>query len=384
MASERLQRGEPIKKVKLKNGRVRYRVLFNVTDPVTGKRKQSCTTHDSLAEAREALARVRVEVKDGKYVTNSAVTFAECAETWLAGRRKVKKGTLYGYRSDLRPVMEALGDLPVQKITRGDVEALVTKRLTEGGRRGEGVSPRTVALMLTLTSAILTDAVRRKLVRVNVAEHVELPEPEEEFRGSAWTVDEARTFLAQIADDRLAAAWRLSLYGLRRGEVLGLSWDLIDLDAGRAVVRDTRRAIGGEILTSSTKNRKERVVPLGPEVVAALRTLRKTQAQERLAAGEAYENTGLVVVNELGTPVRPERYSDLFHTHREAAGLPRIRLHDLRHTAASLLAENGVPIITAASLLGHDPMVFAKTYAHVYDEGLTEASMTLSGLYQAQ
>lgn len=111
-----------------------------------------------------------------------------------------------------------------------------------------------------------------------------------------------------------------------------------------------------------------------------MRILKAVPARERLAVGEGYTVTGLVVVDEIVVPLCPERYSDLFQLHAEAAGLPRIRLHDLRHSASSLLAANGLPIVTAAALLGHDPMVYAKTYAHHYAEDLRKASEVLSGL----
>lgn len=135
----------------------------------------------------------------------------------------------------------------------------------------------------------------------------------------------------------------MSLYGLRRGEVLGLTWDGIDLEVGTVRVATTRVVAGREVITSSTKNRKVRTLKVGPEVVADLKALKAVQARERLAAGEAYAATGLVVVSELGIPMRPERYGDLFQEHAKASGLPRIRLHDLRHTTASLLHSLGQP-----------------------------------------
>lgn len=95
----------------------------------------------------------------------------------------------------------------------------------------------------------------------------------------------ARTFLRQVSTDRYAAAWRLSLYGLRRGEVLGLTWANVDLETAEARIVSTRVVAGREVITSSTKNRKGRLVPLGAEVVADLRVLKARQARERLSAG---------------------------------------------------------------------------------------------------
>lgn len=161
-----------------------------------------------------------------------------------------------------------------------------------------GRSPRTVSLMLTILSAALEAAKKEQRIAVNVAALV--AKPQNEIRGQvgeAWTAEQARKFLTHVASDRYAAAWRLSLYGLRRGEVLGLSWSDIDLDGETVRVATTRVVAGGEVITSSTKNRKVRTLKVGPEVIADLRQLKAAQARERLAAGKAYASTGLVVVD---------------------------------------------------------------------------------------
>lgn len=120
---------------------------------------------------------------------------------------------------------------------------------------------------------------------------------------------------------------------------------------------------------------------IGPEVVADLKKLKAQQAKEQLSLGAVYNPANLVVVNEDGTPVRPETYSELFDRHTKTAGLPRIRLHDLRHTTASLLAAAGVPVVDASAMLGHDPVVFQRIYAHALEEGLRKAGGVLAGLY---
>lgn len=382
MSSERIGRNEPIKRIVLKSGKVRYRLLMDVGRHDSGKRRQVCSTHDTLKEARNEEARVRTEMLAGTYVARRDETVREYIERWLASRHNLKPKTVIGYRDSLSPVTKAHGSLKIQDLTKGHIDALVTEMLTTGGRKGKGRSARTVSLMLTVLQHALDDAANENLVTKNVAALVDKPKAEMSgSAGQAWTPDQARTFLRHVSSDRLCAAWRLSLYGLRRGEVLGLSWEDVDLDAHQAHVVSSRVVAGRQVVKSGTKNRKGRVVPLGAEVVADLKALKTLQARERLAAGEAYTVTGLIVVDPMGVPLRPERYSDLFHMHADAAGLPRIRLHDLRHTAASLLAANGVPIVTAAALLGHDPMVYAKTYAHHYADDLRKASDVLSGLY---
>lgn len=381
--SERPKRGEPIRKVRLKDGRIRYRIVIDAGVDEAGKRKQVSSTWDTLDEARTELARVRVEKKSGTYVYKREMTLAEFVEGWVENQRQVKRKTRLGYANALKPVVEALGGRPLQEVTKAEISNLVSTMLTSGGRKGTGRSPRTIELMITLLRAALSEAVKDRLLVDNVAASVKVPKSETPPVGHAWTPEQVKVFLNEVKDDRFVAAWRLSLYGLRRGEVLGLMWEDVDLERSAVTVRQSRVVAGKEVLISTTKNSKVRSVPIGPEVVAALKSLRALQAAERLEAGENYPGTDLVVVDERGVPMRPERYGDLFQVHARAAGLPRIRLHDLRHTAATLLKSRGVPMLTAASLLGHDPMIFAKVYGHDYEEDLRRASDTLSDVFTA-
>lgn len=381
--SERPKRGEPIRKVRLKDGRIRYRIVIDAGVDEAGKRKQVSSTWDTLDEARTELARVRVEKKSGTYVYKREMTLAAFVEGWVENQRQVKRKTRLGYANALKPVVEALGGRPLQEVTKAEISNLVSTMLTSGGRKGTGRSPRTIELMITLLRAALSEAVKDRLLVDNVAASVKVPKSETPPVGHAWTPEQVKVFLNEVKDDRFVAAWRLSLYGLRRGEVLGLMWEDVDLERSAVTVRQSRVVAGREVVISTTKNSKVRTVPIGPEVVAALKSLRALQAAERLEAGENYPGTDLVVVDERGVPMRPERYGDLFQVHARAAGLPRIRLHDLRHTAATLLKSRGVPMLTAASLLGHDPMIFAKVYGHDYEEDLRRASDTLSDVFTA-
>lgn len=382
MGSERLKRGEPIRRRKARDGRIRYVVGVDAGVGADGKRGQVSSTWGTIKQARDEVARVRTETRAGTYVGKAATTVCDCLEEWLNGLHRQKPKTVMGYRDALRVVMDAYGDRPLQALTKRDLDALVATMLATGGRGGTGRSPRTVSLMLTIFSAALEAAKKEQRVAVNVAALVAKPQSEDhEQVGEAWTADQARTFLAHVSSDRYPDAWRLSLYGLRRGEVLGLTWDAIDLEAATIKVATTRVVAGREVITSSTKNRKVRTLKVGPEVVADLRQLKASPARERLAAGHAYAATGLVVVNELGIPMRPERYGELFQKHARDAGLPRIRLHDLRHTTASLLHSLGQPPAACAKYLGHTTEVYLRIYAHLYAEDEDATARQLSALY---
>ncbi|MGB4734725.1 MAG: site-specific integrase [Candidatus Nanopelagicales bacterium] len=240
-----------------------------------------------------------------------------------------------------------------------------------GGRSGKGRAPRTINLCFTVLSMALDSAVKQRLLPFNPADsdHVERMEQKRPRFGS-WTPEQVTTFMAQVAEDRYTAAWRLTFCGLRRSEALGLTWDAVDLDAGTVTIRQSRTARRGKqddlprtIVGDPKTDNGERIIPIPPEAVDALRAYRKVQQRERLALGRPLRETDFVVVDEGGRPVSPEWYSAMFREHRDAAGLPAIRLHDARRTAATLLhTEYDVPADAAASYLGHDPVTYHRTY----------------------
>jgi integrase len=281
--------------------------------------------------------------------------------------------------------------------TKADVEDLVDWTLTAGRRRGgtpgTGLSGRTVRLTLGRFSAALEAAVLEgKLVR-NVARLVKPPEHTPRERDT-WTKAEVRKFLAKASTDRLYVAWRLSLYGLRRGEVLGLRWSDIDLRARTLTVNQGRVLVEYRVRLEEPKSRNgKRTLPLDAELVAALTALRRRQLEESVTAGTAYESgvTELdwyqggeyVITNEAGTPVHPEWYSDEFRRLLRRAGLRRITLHDSRHTTLTLMEHAGVPISIISKWAGHADSAFTqKTYVHASEEDLQRGQAALARIHK--
>ncbi|WP_231111570.1 tyrosine-type recombinase/integrase, partial [Mycobacterium avium] len=246
-----------------------------------------------------------------------------------------------------------------------------------------GVSARTVVTMLVVLSSALDDAMAQGLVARNVARLVKRPKITA-AEMATWTPDEADRLRAHISSDRLAACWLLTLAGLRRSEVLGLRWADVDHDAATITVSQGRVVVGGGTVTGAPKSiRSARTLPMPPDVMAALRAFKTRQAEERLALGGGWPDTGLVAVNADGSPIRPETYSKAFAAHCAAAGVPVIRLHDVRHTAATMLLDMGLPVLTVAKWLGHDPAITLRVYGHVYDDALASAGDALLGRSRA-
>ena len=389
---------EPIKKITLKDGTIRYRIVVDVGRDASGKRKQLTRTFDTRREAREELSGIRHETNLGTYVRPSKETVNAYLDSYLKGATRGRRAsTRRNYQDALRPVRERLGMRTLQSITKGDIEELVDWMMTagrkRGGKPGTGLSGRTARLTLGRLSAALDMAVLEGKLARNVARLVTPPEHIPRER-ETWSKPEVQKFLAKASRDRLHAAWRLSLYGLRRGEVLGLRWSDIDLKARTLTVNQSRVLVEYQVRLEEPKSRNgKRTLPLDDAIVRALMALHKLQLTESAEAGQAYRD-GLsqlgwyrggeyVVTDQLGSPVHPEWYSDEFGRLLRRAGLRRITLHDSRHTTLTLMEHAGVPISIISKWAGHYDSAFTqRTYVHASDDDLQQGRSALARIHK--
>jgi integrase len=384
---------DPIRKITTKSGETRYRFIIDVGTKPDGKRDQRCFTFRTYKEAKTERAKIISDRSRGTFVKPTKVTVAEAIDKWLAGRRNLRPSTARNYADSLQLVVDRLGNVHLQDLTKTQLDQLVNELLTSGRRVGnvkkKGLSPRSVNLMLGQLTAVLDDAVRQGTLSRNVAAMVERPRQTKTER-KTWTKSQVGTFLEHVALDRLAAAFRLSLYGLRRGEVLGLTWSDIDLEAKTLTIRRARVDVAGKVLEGEPKTeRGRRTLPLDDALVTALRSLRDLQEIERIEAGDAYSAAcadcggAHVVVDEIGRPVRPEWYSDRFRKLFQEAGLPVLRLHDARLTSVTIMILQGAPIPVVSAWHGHATASFTMSvYAHSQDDALVVAGETLARAYE--
>ncbi|HEX2043283.1 MAG TPA: site-specific integrase [Acidimicrobiales bacterium] len=314
------------------------------------------------------------QLQGGAYVKPRTLTLgAYLTEQWLpAIRTSVRRGTFRSYSEHVSAyITPRLGSLGLQQVSPTALNAFYADLLTNGRRRdGSGLHPSTVRRVHATLHRALRDAVKWRLLAINPADHSDPPKQRQagstELR--TWLATEVDAFLAHVTGDRLEAAWILTATtGMRRGEVLGLRWEDVDLVARRAAVRQTLTAAGHKLALSTPKtSRGRRSVPLPATTVEALRTHRCRQLEERLAWGPAYRDGDLVFTREDGSPVHPDAFSDAFNRHAREADLPRIRLHDLRHTFATLALVSGVPVKVVSEILGHSTHSFtADVYQHL-------------------
>jgi integrase len=369
------------------SGRTRYRAVADFGLKPDGSRKQVRRTFDTRKEAKDWIAESRTLRRAGLAVPPSKVTVGELLDTWMTGARHLKPSTRSGYEVHLTAVRERLGGVTAQQLTKRQVEDLVEHMLATGGRKGKGRSASTVRQTLVVFEQAMRDAERQGIVARNVVRLVAKPR-QTRHEMKVWTAAQLTTFLDQAAEDRYAALWRVAAFALRRGEVCGLRWIDVDWDEGAIRVASTRIPIDSKTIAVGEPKTAagRRTVPLDDATIAALRSFRAVQAAERLAAGELYTDTGLIAVDETGQPISPDAYGDRFARIAKAAGLPAIRLHDLRHTAATLMHESGeVPLRTLAAMLGHADASFTlRTYAHSSDESKAAASKTLANLFETR
>lgn len=203
----------------------------------------------------------------------------------------------------------------------------------------------------------LRDAVRWGRLTRNPAEYA-VPPRASALRSSelkTWSAEQLADFLEHVRPDRLYAAWVLAATtGLRRGELLGLHWSDIDLDEARLSVRRSLVSVGYAVRISEPKTRRgRRQIALDKTTVSALLGHRRRQMQERLSWGPAWVDSGFVFTKEDGTPLHPDRFTKLFAQRVKSSGLPRIRLHDLRHTHATLALQAGRHPKVVSERLGH-------------------------------
>lgn len=380
---------EPIRLIETKAG-PRWRVVLDVS--AKGQpRRQVTKTFGSLKAARQFVNETKAALARGSYLAPDRATLAGLVDAWLASKRSVRPITRSGYLGALRPALDRLGARPVQMITRADVEQLVTWATASGGKWGGPLSQRSVSYLLITLRQVIDFALDAGLVSTNVAARVQAPRrtADDHRPRTVWTPAQMVAFRTLADRDPWAAIWRLVMSGLRRSEVLGLSWPQVDLDAGTVTVVAGRVLLAkGATATDEPKSAaSRRTVPveqMHPGSVALLKALRAAQAADRLAAGTAWPGSDLVVLDALGRPVHPDRLTDGWRALCREAGVPETGTHSARHAVATMLHGAGVAPADASALLGHQVGTHLQAYVQQTQAGVTRAADSLGKLLAAE
>jgi integrase len=345
-----------------------------------GRRRRKYLSGRTRAEVAGKLRRVLDEQEAGLEISTDGL--APTLDLWLThwldtiAAPRLRPSTLTTYRGYVRNrVVPNLGRHRLDKLQPEHLEALYAQLAADG------LAPASILQIHRIVSRALKVAMQRGKIRRNVAALVQPPSVRrEEVR--PLTADQARAVLTAAQGCRNSARWSVALaLGLRQGEALGLTWDAVDLDAATMTVRQAlQRQLGGGLVVVPPKSRAgRRKIPMPDQLVGALRLHRAVQATERLAAGSMWTDSGMVFTGPTGKPVDPRADHREWQRLLRKACVPAARLHDARHTAATLLLAQGVPARVVMELLGHSQITLTLgTYTHVVPE-LARAAATSMG-----
>lgn len=339
-------------------------------------------------EAQEALTQVLASISTGTHIEPSRMLMSEFLKgEWLPAIRPTIRPTTYlSYAGHVEcHIIPALGALPLQHVSASHINAFYSRLLLDGRGEGRGgLSPATVRRVHATLHRALKDAVRwNRLLKnpVDVADPPRSSSPDLEMK--VWSARELKRFLSSQRGSRLYPLWlTLATTGMRRGEVLGLKWEDVDLEAGRLSIRKTRVMLGYATQVSEPKTKRgRRLIALDQATAATLKEQGRRQKVDRLAAGGGWTDSGHVFTREDGEPYHPERVSKLFTASAKRAGLPRIRLHDLRHTYATLALSAGIHPKVVSERLGHANIAITlDTYSHAIPALSEEAAELVAAL----
>ncbi len=364
-----------------RRGKGSWRVVVELApDPLTGRRRRrKVTVRGTKRDAERALAEA-VSLRDhGIDIEPRRLTVAEYLDRWLRdyAEPNVAPSTLKRYQGICRVIAESLGGLRLQALRPAHIQAVYSHL------RARRLAARTILHHHRVLKEALGHAVGWQLLERNPADAVSAPRVERREMQSL-DADGVERLVGSCGDDNLRRlVFTAVSTGMRIGELLGLRWDDLDLEARTATVRRTAQYLGsgGVVLRPPKTSRSRRTISLSPSTVVVLREHRVAQTEQRLLLGPAYEDHGVVFAAPDGRLLAPYAASARFRTVARRLGFTGLRFHDLRHTSATLALQAGVPAKLVSDRLGHASVAFTlDTYAHVLPDQQRQAADLMDSL----
>lgn len=357
----------------------RWVARLYVNDP-TGKLKPVYRYGKTEQDALTALRELVRKHEDGADLTAKDQTVAKYLHQWLdAARPSLRHKTFTNYQSIIeRRITPYIGSVKLTKLAPGNIQGLYA------ALADEGLSARSIVNTHAVLRRALNQAVKWGMILRNPCAAVDVPRAAR-AEMQTLTREQVDTFLAFTREDRYHALYVLAVTtGMRLGELLGLKWEDLDLDGERLQVRRALQHQKGRgyVFVEPKTKRSRRTINLSQRAISALREHRRKQIAERLSFAGDWRMPDLVFANEWGAPVDGGWMTTRFKGLLERAGLPIIRFHDLRHTAASLLLQANVHVKLVSEMLGHSTVVLTlDTYSHCIPTMHQEAARTMDQLF---
>ncbi len=361
----------------------RWQTHIRTTDEYGVSKRTTCYGR-TAKEARDAAAAIRRRVADGQPTSDRKQTLGAFTAEWItstlaASDRKQTTMVLYGGLARSHIIGSRLGNLSLDKLRPMHVEAWIVDL------RGIGLSESSIRSIYTVARAVLDTAVRDGALGRNPAAAVKRPKVTA-TEAAHMQPEQVRQLLDSAQQSRYALMFELLVNtGLRRGEALALQWSDVDTANGTLRVRGTIARVGGVLVVTEPKTAKsKRFIHMSANVERILRLARIAQMADRLRAGSQWVETGFVFTTQAGQPCDPRNALRAFKSASGKAGITGVSLHTLRHSAATMMLTNAVPLKVVSEILGHSSIaITGDVYGHVSPDVSRDALTSLSAALNA-
>ena len=354
-----------------------YYVSMDLGKDASGKRMKRYQTYPTLYAARKGLRQFLMHREEELRTPRHELTLADWLESWMENIVQPTRAetTVYGYQKIIdNHLIPALGDIPLLKLTPMDIQQYYIQV-----QQAANLSNNTLRRHHDLLSSSLRSAVRQDKLLVSPMDRVEPPRAKQK-EASYYRPEELKQLYALLEGHPLELCVKLAgSLGMRREEICGLKWDCIDYQRQLLYIREARTAFGATIVQKETKTRSSvRTLFLSEDMLRLLQT-EQTRQKELYRSGQLQTPSEFVVLDHKGLPYSPNALSLAFTRFVKKNGLPRVTLHGLRHSFATVASFQGVPLFDIGKALGHStPATTGRIYTHLVDHTHEETLMKVS------